>query len=82
MQYIKTFRIGNRNDGNDALAIAVAATQPHIKNAVIKSVEQQYNQAQFKTKELANRKCTALCNQIRGLAAEYGTVTSRNQYYT
>lgn len=71
-QHVKAFLIGNKNDYNDALAIAVAAKQHHIKSVGIKSIEQQDNQAQHKARELAVRQRTALCNQIRGLIAEYG----------
>jgi transposase len=76
-QHVKAFLIGNKNDYNDALAIAVAAKQPHIKNVGIKTIEQQDNQAQHKAKELAVRQRTALCNQIRGLIAEYGIILSQ-----
>ena len=71
-QHVKAFLIGNKNDSNDALAIATAAKQPHIKSVAIKTIEQQDNQAQHKARELAIRQRTALCNQIRGLLAEYG----------
>ncbi|MBU2869216.1 IS110 family transposase [Colwellia sp. E2M01] len=71
-QHVKAFLMGNKNDYNDALAINVAARQPHIKSVGIKSIEQQDNQAQHKARELAVKQRTALCNQIRGLVAEYG----------
>ena len=71
-QHVKAFLVGNKNDYNDALAIAIAARQPHIRSAGIKSVEQQDNQAQHKARALAVGQRTALCNQIRGLVAEYG----------
>ena len=73
-QHVKAFLVGNKNDYNDALAIAVTAKQPHIKSVTIKTIEQQDNQAQHKARELAIRQRTALCNQIRGLVAEYGIV--------
>ena len=76
-QHVKAFLIGNKNDYNDALAIAVAAKQYHIKNVGIKSIEQQDNQAQHKARELAVRQRTALCNQIRGLIAEYGIILNQ-----
>jgi transposase len=76
-QHVKAFLIGNKNDYNDALAIAVAAKQPHIKNVGIKSIEQQDNQAQHKARELTVRQRTALCNQIRGLIAEYGIILNQ-----
>jgi len=73
-QHVKAFLMGNKNDYNDALAIAIAAKQPHIKSIGIKTIEQQDNQAQHKARELAVRQRTALCNQIRGLIAEYGLI--------
>lgn len=71
-QHVKAFLVGNKNDYNDALAIAIAARQSHIKSVAIKSVEQQDNQAQHKARVLAIGHRTELCNQIRGLVAEYG----------
>ncbi len=71
-QYVKAFLVGNKNDYNDALAIAVAAKQSHIRSVGIKSIEQQDSQTQHKARELIIRQRTALCNQIRSLLAEYG----------
>ncbi len=76
-QHVKAFLIGNKNDYNDAFAIAVAARQPHIKNVGIKSIEQQDNQALHKARALVMGQRTSLCNQIRGLLAEYGICFSR-----
>lgn len=76
-QHVKVFLVGNKNDYNDALAISVASKQHHIKSVCIKSVEQQDNQAQHKARELAVRQRTALCNQIRGLTAEYGIILNQ-----
>ena len=76
-QHVKAFLVGNKNDYNDALAISVASKQHHIKSVCIKSVEQQDNQAQHKARELAVRQRTALCNQIRGLTAEYGIILNQ-----
>jgi transposase len=39
-QHVNAFLIGNKNDFNDAFAIAVAARQAHIKSVGVKSVEQ------------------------------------------
>ncbi len=73
----KAFLVGNKNDYNDALAIAVAAGQPHIKTVCANTIEQQDSQALHKARELAIRQRTALCNQIRGLSAEYGICIAR-----
>jgi transposase len=76
-QHVKAFLIGNKNDFNDAFAIAAAARQAHIKSVGIKSIEQQDNQAQHKARSLAIGQRTALCNQARGLLAEYGVCLPR-----
>jgi transposase len=73
-QHMKAFLIGNKND---ALAITVAAQKAYIKCVGVKAVEQQYNQAQHKTRALAVRQRTTLCNKIRGLIAEYGIILSQ-----
>ncbi len=75
-QHVKAFLIGNKNDYNDAFAIAVAARQPHIKSVGIKSIEQQDNQAQHTARALAIGQRTSLCNQTRSLLAEYGICLS------
>lgn len=71
-QHVKAFVVGNKNDYNDALAIATAARQHHIRPVGVKTLEQQDNQAVHKARALAIRQRTALCNQIRGLVGEYG----------
>ncbi|MFT6329360.1 MAG: transposase [Bermanella sp.] len=71
-QHVKTFLIGNKNDYNDALAIAVAANQHHIKQVGIKTIAQQDAQALLKARELVIGQRTALCNHVKGLLAEYG----------
>ena len=63
------------------MAIAIAAKQPHIRSVGIKATEQQDNQAQHKARELAVRQRTALCNQIRGLVAEYGLILPRGVHH-
>ena len=77
-QHVKAFLVGNKNDYNDALAIAVAASQHHIRVVNANTIEQQDNQALHKARQLAIRQRTAVCNQIRGLAAEYGICISRS----
>lgn len=62
-QHVKAFLVGNKNDYNDALAIAVAARQHHIRVVNANTIEQQDNQALHKARELAIRQLTAVCNQ-------------------
>ena len=73
-QHVKPFVRGNKNDYNDALAIAEAATHSEMRFAAIKTVEQQDIQAVHRMRRLLIGHRTALCNHIRGLLAEYGAV--------
>jgi transposase len=40
-EYVQPFRLGGKNDANDAEAICTAARQPHMRFVAVKSVEQQ-----------------------------------------
>lgn len=40
-EFVGAFRQGGKNDGNDALAIAIAARQPTMRFVPLKTVEQQ-----------------------------------------
>lgn len=73
-QYVKPYVRGNKNDYNDVLAIAEAVTRPEMRFVSVKTPEQQDIQALHRLRErrLADR--TALCNQLRGLLAEYGLI--------
>lgn len=73
-QHAKPFVRGNKNDYNDALAIAEAATHSEMRFAAIKSVAQQDIQAVHRMRRLLIGHRTALCNHIRGLMAEYGVI--------
>jgi transposase len=71
-QYVKPFTKGQKNDRNDAQAIAEAASRPTMHFVAIKSVEQQDIQSIHRIRQRLVVQRTALCNQIRGLLAEYG----------
>jgi len=73
-QYVKPFVKGNKNDYNDAEAIAEAAQRPTMRFVPIKSVEQQDIQNFHRQRERIKKERTALTNQVRGLLAEYGLV--------
>lgn len=73
-QYVKPFVRGNKNDYNDALAIAEAVVRPEMRFASVKTTEQQDSQALHRIRERRIADRTALCNQLRGLLAEYGLV--------
>ena len=71
-QHVKAYVRGNKNDYNDARAIAEAARRPDMRFVAIKTVEQQDVQALHRLREARVAERTALCNQIRGLLAEFG----------
>lgn len=71
-QYVKPFTQGQKNDRNDAQAIAEAASRPTMRFVSIKTVEQQDIQSIHRIRQRLVAQRTALDNQIRGLLAEYG----------
>jgi len=71
---VAPFRQGHKTDSNDALAVAEAARRPNIKEAPMKTVEQQGLQAIHRSRELLNQESTALSNHLRGLLMEFGIV--------
>lgn len=77
---VKPFLIGNKNDANDALAIAEASFRPNIRFVQVKSVEQQDIQSLQRIRELLVRQRTSTLNQMRGLLAEYGEAPAKLPY--
>jgi len=73
-QYVKPYVRGNKNDYNDALAIAEAVVRPEMRFVAIKTTAHQDIQALHRLRERCLGDRTALCNQLRGLLAEYGLV--------
>jgi len=73
-QYVKPYVRGNKNDYNDALAIAEAVIRPEMRFVSVKTPEQQDVQALHRLRERRLQERTALCNQLRGLLAEYGLI--------
>ena len=61
---------GNKNDYNDALAIAEMVTRPEMRFVPVKTTEQQDIQALHRLREKRLQDRTALCNQLRGLLAD------------
>jgi len=73
-QHVKAYLRGNKNDYNDALAIAEAVVRPQMRFVAVKTTEEQDIQA-IQARRVQER--TALCNQLRGLLGEYGIVLPR-----
>lgn len=73
-QWVKPYRKGNKNDGNDAAAICEAVGRPGIRFVPVKSPEQQAILMLHRVRSRLMAERTALINQIRGLLTEYGIV--------
>jgi transposase len=71
---VKPYVQGSKNDFNDALAIAEAASRPKIRFVSIKTIAQQDVQALHRLKQGVTKQRTELCNRLRGLLEEYGLV--------
>ena len=73
-QFVKPYVKTNKNDMADAEAIAEAATRPTMRFVPLKSRDQQDVQSLHRVRERLIKNRTAIGNQIRGLAAEYGMI--------
>lgn len=71
-QHVKPFVRGGKSDPRDALAIVEAANRPELHAVPIKSLLQQDLQALHRIRQLQVQHATAIANQIRGTALEYG----------
>lgn len=76
-QFIKPFKkTTQKNDAHDAEAIAEAAMRPSMRYVPIKSLHNQDLQSLHRARQQFVKMRTALVNQCRGLAMEYGVVMS------
>lgn len=76
-QYVKPFVKTNKNDANDAEAIAEAAVRPTMRFVPLKTVAQQDISSLHCIRSRLVAQRTALTNQTRGLLAEYGVVVAQ-----
>jgi len=77
-QHVKAFLRGQKNDYNDATAIAEAVARPQMRFVPIKNADQLNMQAvqRIRTKLISER--TGLSNQLRGLLSEHGIVMPKS----
>ena len=73
-KFVAPLRQGHKTDSNDALAVAEAVHRPNMKEAPMKTIEQQGLQAIHRSRQLLIQECTALSNHLRGLLMEFGVV--------
>lgn len=71
-KHVKGYLRKQKNDFNDAQAIAEACHHGAIREVPVKSVEQQDEQALHRVRQQRVSQRTQLANQIRGLLGEYG----------
>lgn len=71
-QHVKPLVQGNKNDYNDACAIAEALDRPRITFVAVKTTEEHDMQAIHRMRSQCLRDRTALSNSTRGLLGEYG----------
>jgi len=71
-QHAKAFRRVHKSDAHDAVSIAEAALRPNIHFVPVKTLAQQDLQLLGRIRERLVSQRTALINQVRGLAREYG----------
>lgn len=78
-QHIKAYARGQKNDYNDALAIAEACQHGRLRPVVIKGVADHDRQCVLQLRRQRVAEQTRLVNQVRGLLLEYGVVINRGK---
>lgn len=73
-QHVKGYLRGQKNDYNDALAIAEASAHGALRSVPVKTVAQQDSQAFHRIRQLRIKEQRSVANQLRGLLGEYGIV--------
>jgi len=76
--YVKPFNKGQKNDYNDAEAIAEAAVRPNLKTVAEKTQEQLDLQALHRVRSRLVSRRTAAMNQIRAFLIEQGITVRRS----
>ena len=79
-KFIQPYRIGGKNDNNDAQAICEATTRPNIWYVPVKTAEQQATLCVHRVKQGLTKDRTGMINQLRGLLSEFGIVMPKGRY--
>lgn len=75
-QFVKPYVKSNKNDQNDAEAIAEAVVRPSMRFVPMKGVEHHDIQTIHRVRQRLVRNRTALVNEFHGLLIEYGVALS------
>lgn len=73
-QHVKPYVLRGKNDANDAAAICEAASRPIMRYVMVKTSQQQADQAVHRVRRRLVGARTALINEIRGLLSEFGII--------
>lgn len=73
-QFVKPFVRGEKNDKNDARAIAECVMRPNMRFVAVKSIKQQELQMWHRMRSGLVNQRKSLSNELRGLLAEFGYV--------
>ena len=73
-QVVRPFRLGEKNDSNDAMAIYVAGQRPGVHFVPVKSEQHQVLQMWVRKREALISARTELVNSTRSYLAEFGLV--------
>lgn len=73
-KYVTPYRLGDKNDANDAAAICAAAQRPDMPSVRVKTRQQVDMQGLHRVRDSLVKEKTATINQIRGFLAENGIV--------
>ena len=76
-QHVTPFVRGNKNDHNDALAIAECSRRPNLRFVPVKSEQQQEIIAAHRIRRRLVKNRTQIINQVRGLLADFGIIFSQ-----
>jgi transposase len=76
-RFVTPYRKNDKNDFNDAEAVAEAMSRPTMRFVELKSLAQQDMQSLHQARRLLIKQRTQSANQLRGLLAEYGVVAPR-----
>ncbi len=79
--YVKPYVKRQKNDANDAEAIAEAASRPTMRFVAVKSVEKQASGMVLRTRDLLIRQKTQTINALRGHLAEYKVIAPCGTVY-
>ena len=71
-QFVAPYVKSNKNDANDADAIAEASSRPGMRYVPVKSVQRQHLQQVHRARQLTVKERMAHCNQLHGFLLEYG----------